>query len=357
MQVALRYTHHLVQLIEDFALTAGRLADVPRDRREELRCDARREAALRSARLDGSPLEPATVEAVNTGNWRRPAALTATPRAGGWAGALRLDTMNTDEVAAVEYDNLLRVSAREGDLAAGFFDDPSATLAQVHGLVCEGLVEPEAVGRYRRTVQAVHDGAQGKVLFNTADPDTVPGLMQSLERWLRGDRGADSSAMYAAPVVAAVVHERLLQWQPFEAANGRVARAASRLVLLARGFDVGGLAVPERVWGADPVGYYGEVAATIRRREDLTPWVERHTQALVTAASAAAVALDRMARPAPRALAAVSALPAGDTITVDDYAARLGVPHEIAWGDLRLLAANGYVQQDSRTQGRRYRRL
>ncbi|MBW3652773.1 MAG: DUF3363 domain-containing protein, partial [Actinobacteria bacterium] len=37
--------------------------------------------------------------------------------------------------------------------------------------------------------------------------------------------------------------------------------------LRARGLDAGALILPERHWAADPVGYYGEVAATLRRRE------------------------------------------------------------------------------------------
>ena len=265
--------------------------------------------------------------------------------------------METQEVAAVEYANLLDAYDAEPALAPQLFDDPLGTLAQLHGHICQGLVEPDVVGRARTTDQAIHDGAQGRVIFNTPDPPAIPGLLDQLQSWLRGTH-IEGSAAYSTPVVAAVVHEALLQWQPFEAANGRVARGAARLVLRARGFDPAGVAVLEQQWVSDPGGYYGEVAATIRRRGDLTPWVERHTEALVDALERAAVALGRpsSAAPSQRALTALDEVPDAETITVAEYATRWGVSREAAAVDLRALAAAGQLRRDPRTLGRRFRR-
>lgn len=358
MDVRVGYTSHLVALIAEASTAAGRLLDIDHDRRAALAQASRRESARLSARLDGSPLDDEIAASVDEGRWVAPDELVAVERVGGWAGALRLEGMATADVAAVEYANLLRAHAEEPRLAAELFDQPLAVLAELHGLICTGLVDPEVIGRSRSTVQAIHDGAQGRVVFNPPDPEQLPGLLAELESWLRGD-GQEGSAAYPAPVAAAIVHELILQWQPYEAANGRLARAASRLVLRARGMDPDGLAVPERAWAQDPGGYYGEVAATIRRRGDLGPWVERMTEALVASLSAAADAAHPEAPPVEpsfRARAAAGEMASGEVVTVADYARKHGVSRETAWRDLRTLAIYGAVVREPRSLGRRYRK-
>lgn len=358
MNIRVPYTAYLVALVAEASTAAGRLLDLPPELREPLEQRARRDASRLSARLDGSPLEDGTAAGVDSGAWIPPAEVLEVERVGGWAGALRLEGMGTEDVAAVEYTNLLAAHREEPRLAEAFFDDPLAVLAELHAIICRGLVDPDVAGRRRMTAQAVHDGAQGRVIFNTPDPATVPGLLEDFRRWLRGVDG-EGGAAFPAPVTAAVVHELLLQWQPFEAANGRVARAAGRLVLRARGMDPHGLAVPERRWAGDAGGYYGEVAATIRRRGNLGPWVEYATEALVEALEFAAAQAHPAAGPAPsdRAMAAAGALAPGQSVTVADYAVQHGVSRETAWRDLRALAVWGEVVREPRNLGRRFRRL
>lgn len=357
MQLQLSYTDHLVSLVDQTATLAGRLVDLAPEERAPLQQAARQDTARLSARLDGSPLDTQTLDAVDSGRWQRPASQVGPERAGGWASALRLDVLDTQDVAAIEYDNLRTAYDAEPELAEELFDAPLDTLARLHGLICEGLVEPDVIGRPRRTEQAVHDGAQGMVIFNAPDHESLPGLLAGLQRWLRGE-GGEGSAAYPGPVVAAIVHERVLQWQPFEAANGRLARAASRLVLRARGADPHGLVVPERVWASDPGGYYGEVAATMRRRDDLGPWVERQLEMLLTALTEAVSEVRRPVRPpAPHALRMVEQMSPGEAITVADYADRHGLSRETAWRDLRDLMIAGRVIREPRTLGRRFRRV
>lgn len=356
MDISVRYTPYLVTLVADASTAAGRLLDLPRDAVDDLAEWSRRDASRASARLDASPLPDSTVAEIDGGRWRPPAGVAQQRGSGGWAQALRLDSMATEEVAAVEYYNLLAAHAQEPELAPGFFDDPLATLATLHATICRGLVDPEVVGRPRTTAQAVHDGAQGKVVFNTPDPRAVPGLLRDLQAWLRGE-DREGSAAFPAPVAAAIVHELVLQWQPYEAANGRMARAAARMVLRARGMDPHGLAVPERTWAADPGGYYAEVAATIRRRAELGPWIERHTEALVDAFVAVSAHVHGPpARPGPRAFAAAAALRPGQTLTVADYAKNAGISRETAWRDLRLLVVCGELVREPKSLGRRFRR-
>jgi hypothetical protein len=96
---------------------------------------------------------------------------------------------------------------------------PLQALARMHTLAAKGSVPDDDLGRPR-------------------DADAAARL-RDLARTLT-DR-TDAPAL----VVAAVVHAELLTAAPFVSDNGLVARAAERLVLVARGVDAKSLVVPE----------------------------------------------------------------------------------------------------------------
>lgn len=354
MRLRIAYTDHLVDLLVRAEAAATRLASADPGLRASMSAAARRQSARLSARLDGSPLTNETADAVDAGAqlavWHRQR---AAPAQGSWARVLRLEGMPTEDVAALEYANLLACFDAEPEIAREFFDRPLAALRRLHGLICAGLVAPDVVGRPRVTAQAVHDGAQGRVIYRAPEPEMVPELLDGLVSWL-GRR----SATMPTVVVAGIVQERLLEWQPFEAANGRLARVVSRVVLRARGFDPDGAAVYERPLAADPLGYYGEVAATVRRGGDLVPWLERYTEAALAALEQAvdAVAPRAHAEPSARALGIASALEPGETLTLTEYAARVETSLETARADLRALARVGLFAPEPRTHGLRFRR-
>lgn len=351
-------TDRLAWLVGEAAAAAARVAMAPVDQRARLVSDARRDMARLSARLDSSPLEDVTADEVDRGE-RDPTeevervAASAQGPATGWAAALRLEGMPTQDVAALEYANLLAAFDAEAELARDVFEAPLDTLTRLHGIICRGLVDPETIGRPRQTVQAIHDGAQGQIIYRPADPEDIPDRLEGLADWL-GRRSATTPAL----MVAGTVQERILQWQPFEAANGRLARAASRLVLRARGLDPDGLAVPERVLATNLTSYHAEVAATIRRRGDLVPWLERYGEALAGELTAAADDLAPLPEPEPpgRAVAVAEGLRPGQTVTLREYATKTGVSPETARAELDALARAGHVRLDGATRGLRYRR-
>ncbi|MBA2729697.1 MAG: Fic family protein [Euzebyaceae bacterium] len=374
MDVRFHYSDHLVGLVEDAAAAAARIAAAPPEGLAAEAQRAKRDAGRLSARLDASPLDDATADAVDAGTWVWPAGKrrfdepagerrsddsagnVAAPQAGGWATALKLDGMATQQVAAVEYANLLACYDAEAELADQLFEAPLTVLTTLHGLICRGLVAPQVVGRPRRTIQAVHDGAQGRVLYNTPDPRVVPRLVDGLVEWL-GATGSAGSAGLPTLVVAGVVHERLLEWQPFEAGNGRLARATARLVLRARGLDPTAVAVPERTLAADPSGYHNEVAATIHRRGDLGPWLEWHTEAVVAGLAAVARRLvGHSPAPPARAVQIAGRMAFGATITLGQYAAATGLSRDTAAADLRALVSAGTLRRDPHTRGLTFRR-
>jgi hypothetical protein len=93
-------------------------------------------------------------------------------------------------------------------------------LAKLHVLAAADLTDGDALGRPRAGLGV------------TSRLDLLSGLVAG-------------GSKVAGPVLAAVVHGELLALSPFGSADGVVARAATRLTLIATGLDPKGLAVPE----------------------------------------------------------------------------------------------------------------
>lgn len=311
---------------------------------------AHRAAARASVRLDASPLTDVTAAAVDRG--QGPAMVAAIDRDRGWAAALRLEGMPTQEIAAAEYRGVRAAQAHEHRLAAQWFDAPVATVAELHRTIAEGLVATDRLGALRTTTRAVLDGAQGMVVFQSPAPERLPGLLEALGAWVSGPGRRESPF-----AVAALVHARLLHWQPFEAGNGRVARAASRVALRAAGGDPWGLAVPEREYARDPLGYLREIAATVRRRDDLRPWVERIGQAVVVDLEHTARAVGVGPRrhdddePVRRMCGALSS---DDTVTIRELADAVDGDRMRAWAAAGRLCWSGSLQREVAARGLRY---
>jgi hypothetical protein len=113
----------------------------------------------------------------------------------------------------------LRVSAELLSLAPALDRSPLQALARIHALAGVGTVPDERLGRPRDGVAADRLRALAELLTS---PTSAPALL-----------------------VAAVAHADLATSAPFATHNGIVARAAERLVLVARGVDEKSLVVPE----------------------------------------------------------------------------------------------------------------
>lgn len=113
----------------------------------------------------------------------------------------------------------VRLSTELLGLAPTLGSSPLQALARMHALAAKGLAEDDELGRPR-------------------DAESAARL-----RDLAGTLTATTTA--PALVVAATVHAELATAAPFVSHNGLVARAAERLLLVARGVDPTSLTVPE----------------------------------------------------------------------------------------------------------------
>lgn len=153
----------------------------------------------------------------------------------------------------------LRVSAALGSSVDTWGCAPLQVLARLHALAAYGLVATGDLGRPRPE----HDAARLAALVEIAvRPTAAP-----------------------AVVVAAVVHGELLALRPFGSADGVVARAAQRLVLVDRGLDPKAVTVPE----VGHVELAGEYSATLQAYESGRPdgvaaWLQHCCQAVALGA-------------------------------------------------------------------------
>ncbi|MFT4085171.1 MAG: oxidoreductase [Nocardioides sp.] len=120
-----------------------------------------------------------------------------------------------DEIA----QDAVRLSAELLGLAPRLATSPLQVFARLHAVAAVSAVPPDRLGRPRDPDAAARLRGLADVLLA---PTEVPAL-----------------------VVAALVHAELRTVAPFGSHNGLVARAAERLVLVARGVDEKSLIVPE----------------------------------------------------------------------------------------------------------------
>lgn len=272
------------------------------------------------------------------------AQMVATPTEGDTT-TLLTDEADDEEVWRREYAGVRRALGAD-DLATRLRTDVLGAIRALHHLLTQGLVARSARGRLRRTAQAVHTGGDGRLVYRPVDPAVLPREVGRLPLVMAEDD--------LHPVeVAGVLQFELLRLHPFESANGRLARAAARLVLRDRGRDPGGLSVPEISMSTRPAGNYGDVAAALRRR-DLTGFLEGWGEDLTAGLRLARTTLGMEPEPIDDEL--VTALPTDFTLV--DVAAAIGHPGDRAGARraVNLLLDAGLAERVHGSRGLRLRR-
>lgn len=186
-----------------------------------------------------------------------------------------------DERGARVVEGAVRLHADLGQLLVPWRHSPRQALARLHVLAAADLVPgSDALGRPRPS-GALYEDPLG--LGPAPEPLEVAARLDGLARVLTGGTAVP------AVVVAAVVHGELLALRPFGTADGLVARAAARLVLVDRGLDPKAVSAPE-VGHAELDGHgageYGEaLRAYVRGGADgVATWVVHCARAVALGA-------------------------------------------------------------------------
>lgn len=123
------------------------------------------------------------------------------------------------ELADPALQGALRAIRELPVLAPAWESSPRRALARLHVLAARNLVDDDALGRPR---PGVDEGRLDQLLRLTSATTVAPGV-----------------------VVAALAHAELREMAPFGSADGVVARAVERLILVLRGVDTKAVTVPE----------------------------------------------------------------------------------------------------------------
>jgi hypothetical protein len=138
------------------------------------------------------------------------------------SAVLEGSTSSLDEVRAGDGDDAAQAAVRVGtsvlSLVPVLATSPLQAFARLHAHAGKGVVDDDALGRPVSEEAADRLAALASTLLSTS----VPALL-----------------------VGALVHAELATVAPFASHNGIVARAAERLVIVARGVDPASVVVPE----------------------------------------------------------------------------------------------------------------
>lgn len=310
---------------------------------------ARDRSVVATLQLDGSPIEAVpdhldvVVEAApddaSLPHQRGPAS---------WYESFELlDDAPDETVLRLEAAGVVAALAAD-DLAAALTHDPRGALAELHRRLTRGLVGADRAGEPRVTEQAVQDASVGRVLYYTAHPQTLGDELDRLAGWLRAVDDVDPLD------VAGLLHLELLRIHPFEAANGRLARAAARLWLRQHGLDPHGLTVVEPELASDRLGYHKEVAGTLRRR-DAGMWLERWAEAVAAGLRWSATQAGLLeGRPSDAVAAFVRAQGAGAAFTLAELRDAVDVSTAAAQAEVGQLLDASQVRRVPGSRGLRF---
>lgn len=180
----------------------------------------------------------------------------------------------------------LRAAAEADRLEAVLATAPLQAIARLHVAAAAGLVPDDALGRPRAAGEVPGDGAD---LLTGAGPDDVvpaPDGGDPLTARLSGLVDLlRAPAEAPALVVAALVHAEVMTARPFVAANGVVARALCRALVVGRGLDPTGVAVWEAALLAAGPNYPLTLAAYASGTADgVRSWLTMFARAVVDGA-------------------------------------------------------------------------
>lgn len=267
-----------------------------------------------------------------------------------WYGSFQLLEETPDQDILEREVRGVAAAYEADDLTTLLGERPTAALTELHRRLTFGLVDPATAGRLRLSEQVVHDASVGRVLYYTVAPERVEAELAALDAWLTGPAQQLSGLR-----TAGLLHVELLRIHPFEAANGRLARAAARLWLRKAGLDPQGLAGAEEVLAQQRLAYHEEVAGTLRRR-DATPWLERWGDAVAEGLRINLRTAGLLDEPLPaRAQAFLAARDRGEAFTLADYRAHTDGDVSAADAELARLLDSGEIAREPGSRGLRYR--
>lgn len=150
-------------------------------------------------------------------------------------------------------------------------------LMKLHSKICDGLVEPNNLGKIRREVSAIFNSA-GIAIYMPPPPRQIQPGLEKLLKFI------NSSREQFIPIRAALAHYTFEKIHPFLDGNGRVGRLLIQAVLHKGGYGMKGLVAIEPYLDSNRSWYYQGLEDL---EKDVTDYLEFMLKAIATSAETA----------------------------------------------------------------------
>jgi len=186
-----------------------------------------------------------------------------------------------DVQEVINYRNVLdyidKLGERFGDGAGGSAVAYSESwLKKIHKLTSERILDKKDCGEYRKNRVVIKNSQTGEVSFRPPLPVEIKIQIEEFFAWLNSDEGRDVHSILRA----GITHYELVRIHLFVDGNGRVARALTSLVLFREEYDIKKFFSLEEYFDKNSEDYYKALQSVMKKRGDLTKWLEFFTKAL-----------------------------------------------------------------------------
>ncbi|VAW16138.1 hypothetical protein MNBD_BACTEROID05-467, partial [hydrothermal vent metagenome] len=147
-------------------------------------------------------------------------------------------------------------------------------LIKIHEMMTNGLLPTKNCGKYR-TVQNYVINSRNVVVFTPPTPAKVKLRIDNLLAWIKKFKNEH-------PIIrSAIFHHEFVTIHPFIDGNGRVARAASQLLLFERGYDPLHTLNLDDFFAKDRGRYYDMIQQTRDMDGDYSYWIDYVAEGLL----------------------------------------------------------------------------
>jgi Fic family protein len=133
-------------------------------------------------------------------------------------------------------------------------------LKKLHAAITDKILPADEAGRYREKNVVIRNSRTGNITFRPPPAVEIPSQVRSFFNWLDSDQATH------AVIRAGITHYELVRIHPFIDGNGRVARAATMLILFDAGYDIRRFFSLEEYYDRNAKDYYKALQSVGKKR-------------------------------------------------------------------------------------------
>lgn len=187
--------------------------------------------------------------------------------------------LRDSEREVINYNQALLVWEKQSRQIGFKFD--SKTILNIHSLIMSRLLPPGKLNKWRREPVLVNNPKTSQPVYLPPEHEEVSGLMKELLAYIQSNLNNIDPL-----ILAGIFHKQFVIIHPFVDGNGRTARLATKVLLVAAGFDTFNLFSFENYYNNNVSNYFNRVGCQgnyyeIKNKIDFTSWLEYFTDGII----------------------------------------------------------------------------